>query len=106
MEGEIDVAVAPGAGDRLIFAQAARPGAGQLVAFPCELQGALKWPGVSEEAYRPSARGVGAVLDWSGRCGGDAQVGEIRFFAGVGPQRDGAMQVGALEAVNDQRRLR
>src|SRR4051795_10980245 len=79
-EREIDVAVAPRAGDGEVRAEGAGPGAGDLVAVAVQVHRRGAAAGVAGAARFPRAGDVGTVLDRLPRGRRDAHVGEVRFF--------------------------
>src|SRR4051795_5583651 len=105
-EREIDVAVAPGAGDGEIGTEGSGPGAGDLVAVAVQVHRRGAAAGVAGAAGCPRTGDVGTVPDrlWGGRR--DAHVREMRFLVRVAPETDGTVEVFAFQTVHDETRFR
>src|SRR5206468_3120243 len=82
-EAQLDVALAPGAGYRLIRAKIAGPGAGDRVAVALQRERPRDGDGVAGKLHLPRTGGFAAVLHQLRLRTLDVQVREVGFFTCV-----------------------
>jgi hypothetical protein len=75
---------------------------GQLASVAMEFHGGVECTGVAVVMHLPLSGGVGAVLEFLGRGGRDADVGEIGFLSAIAPDADCAAEIFALETVDHE----